>query len=93
MNMEYFMDLYNMQKDAEVPHYTLDVFLDHALVRFNQSIATNPNFYYGPWSGWFVRNAAYCFAARIFGNASEEYPNGFLGMWPSPCCICAVGLI
>ncbi|PQE29907.1 oxidase protein [Rutstroemia sp. NJR-2017a WRK4] len=78
MNMDYFMDLYNMQKDAEVPHYTLDVFLDHALVRFNQSIATNPSFYYGPWSGWFVRNAAYCFAARIFGNASEEYPNGFL---------------
>lgn len=80
MNMEYFMQLYNMQKDAEVPHYTIDVFLDHSLDRLHHSIANNPYFYLGPWSGWFVRNAAYCFGSRILANASEEYPDGFLSM-------------
>lgn len=83
MNMDYFMDLYNLQKDAEDPHYSLDVFFEHATNRFNQSIETNPNFFYGPWSGFFVRNAAYCFAARLLGNASVEYPDGKVGMYHS----------
>lgn len=78
MNMTYFLDLYNLQKDAEVPNYSVDVYFEHNARRFNQSVSTNPYFVYAPFTGWFVRNAAYIFPARMFGNRSEEYPKGLL---------------
>jgi len=79
MNMTYFTRMYNKQKDAEVPNYTLDVMLDYAVDRWYQDVSYNPNFVYLPWSGWFVRNAAVVFSGRLFANHSEEYPNGILG--------------
>ncbi|CZR52765.1 related to oxidase [Phialocephala subalpina] len=79
VNMTYFTHLFNKQKDAEVPNYSLDVMMDFAVERFLQDISYNPNFVYLPWSGWFVRNAAIIFSGRLFVNCSEEYPDGILG--------------
>ncbi|KAH7333514.1 Chloroperoxidase [Rhexocercosporidium sp. MPI-PUGE-AT-0058] len=76
LNMTYFTRLFDMQKDAEFPNYTLDVMMDFAVKRFFQDISYNPNFVYLPWSGWFVRNAAVIFSGRLFVNCSEEYPDG-----------------
>jgi len=80
VNMTYFMELYNLQKDAEDPNYTLDVMIDNALNRFDQAVAYNPYFYYGPFSGMVLRNGATFFAARLMANCSEEYPDGILGI-------------
>ncbi|RDW62500.1 hypothetical protein BP5796_10802 [Coleophoma crateriformis] len=79
LNLTYFTEIYNSQKDAEVPNYSMDVMFDYAEKRFYQDIAYNPNFIYLPWSGWFVRNAAIIFSGRLFVNCSEEYPEGILG--------------
>lgn len=79
--MTLFTALYNKQKDAEVPNYSMDVMYDFALERFYQDISYNPNFVYLPFSGWFIRNAAITFSGRLFLNCSEEYPDGILGMF------------
>ncbi|RDW75389.1 hypothetical protein BP6252_06531 [Coleophoma cylindrospora] len=79
LNMTYFKQLYDLQKDAEDPNYTIDVMFEHAVNRWYQDVAWNPNFVYLPWSGWFVRNAAILFSSRLFVNCSEEYLDGRFG--------------
>jgi len=80
--MTYFTRMFNKQKDAEIPNYTLDVMIENAVERWYQDVSWNPNFVYLPWSGWFVRNSAVVFSGRLFANHSEEYPDGILGMVP-----------
>lgn len=82
LNMTYFTRMFNKQKDAEVPNYTLDVMIENAVERWYQDVSWNPNFVYLPWSGWFVRNSAVVFSGRLFANHSEEYPDGILGIEP-----------
>ncbi|TVY44667.1 Aromatic peroxygenase [Lachnellula occidentalis] len=79
VNMTYFGRLFDKQKDAEVPNYTLDVMFEYAIERWYQDIAYNPYFIYLPWSGWFVRNAAIIFSGELFGNHSAEHPDGIFG--------------
>lgn len=47
-------------------------------MRFNNSIATNPYFFLGPFSGVLVAPAAYEFIYRFMSNKSEEHPRGLL---------------
>lgn len=75
MNMSYFMDLYNLQKDAEDPNYDIKVLFEHNKNRWHQTIATNPFAWFGPASGWLVRASPYAFTARLVANRSEEYPD------------------
>jgi hypothetical protein len=51
---------------------------DRAKLRFDQSIQTNPDFYYGPFTGAVARNAGYIFAQRFFSNYSADSPDGVL---------------
>ncbi|KAH7157930.1 hypothetical protein B0J13DRAFT_650717 [Dactylonectria estremocensis] len=74
MNMSYFMDLYNLQKDAEDPNYSIEVLYEHNKNRWHQTIATNPFAWFGPASGWLVRASPYSFTARLVANRSVEYP-------------------
>lgn len=53
-----------------------DAFAARSAVRFNESLMTNPDFYYGPWSGFIARSAGYFFASRLFANYSSESPQG-----------------
>jgi hypothetical protein len=60
--------------------YNLDLMADRAQIRFKQSEATNPNFYYGPFTGMIARNAGYVFPRRLFANFSKDHPSGVLSM-------------
>lgn len=59
-------------------NYNLAVLQEFRAERFNQSIANNPNFFNGPFSGVTVQPAAYTFIYRFMANKSAEHPDGVL---------------
>ncbi|CCF36009.1 oxidase [Colletotrichum higginsianum] len=77
MVMDQFQSFYDMAGEGEGV-YDFDLFADRAAIRFNETIATNPNFYYGPFTGMIARNAGYFFACRLLANYSSENPTGLL---------------
>lgn len=46
--------------------------------RFDESVNTNPHFFYSPFAGILVSPAAYSFPPRMMANHSNEYPEGYL---------------
>jgi hypothetical protein len=46
--------------------------------RYDESLMTNPYFFYSPFAGILVSPAAYSFPPRMMANHSEEYPEGYL---------------
>jgi hypothetical protein len=75
------MTLFNMlttAADANGGHLTMDDILKRAAERFDESIAINPYFYYGPLTGMIFRNAGYFFMGRLLANHTTEYPDGGL---------------
>lgn len=79
MVMQQFQDLYDMSSGEG--NYDFDVFAERASIRFDETVATNPNFYYGPFTGMIARNAGYLFACRMFANHSSENPEGILSQF------------
>ncbi|KAJ6031580.1 hypothetical protein N7540_002312 [Penicillium herquei] len=75
LNMDKFMAWYNMSTDGT---FEMDLMAKRAKIRLEESIQTNPNFYYGPVTGLIARNAGYLFAARMFRNHTHENPEGVL---------------
>jgi hypothetical protein len=75
MNMDLFLEAYNAVPGNVI---TMDDLAARAAKRLDDSIATNPFFYYGPYTGLVARNAGYVFAGRFLGNHSKEYPGGQL---------------
>ncbi|KAJ5548959.1 hypothetical protein N7513_006193 [Penicillium frequentans] len=75
LNMDKFMSWYNMASNGT---FDMDLMAKRAAIRFDESVQTNPNFYYGPVTGLIARNAGYIFSARIFRNHSRENPEGVL---------------
>ncbi|GFF62436.1 aromatic peroxygenase [Aspergillus lentulus] len=75
LNMDKFMEWYNMSTDGT---FGMDLMAERAKIRFEQSIQTNPEFYYGPVTGLIARNAGYIFPGRVFRNHSRENPEGVL---------------
>ena len=76
MNLDKFEDLYAMAEPNGT--FTMDVLASYAAKRFNDCVATNPNFYFGPFTGMIARNAGYLFIGRLFANHSSEHPEGIL---------------
>lgn len=76
LNMTLFQDWMATADSKGV--FTLQTMATRAYNRFQQSIATNPNFYYGPFTGTIARNAGYIFVSRFFSNYSSANPNGLL---------------
>ncbi|KAI1743859.1 Chloroperoxidase [Xylaria scruposa] len=74
MNMTLFERLLGFAGDDGF--ITMDGLADFAADRFSESIATNPIFYYGPYSGTIARNAGYAFMGRFLSNNTKEYPLG-----------------
>lgn len=69
--------------------FTLDTLIDFAAIRFNDSISTNPYFYYGPVSGTIARNTGFCFVANLMANYSSGKPElseFFHELLPSKLC-------
>ncbi|PIA80068.1 Aromatic peroxygenase [Cercospora beticola] len=71
---ENFQALYDIQKNAANPNYNLDVLGQHRNNRFENSIATNPYFFNGPFSGLAVLPAAYSFIYRLMANHTGANP-------------------
>lgn len=72
LDMELFTHIYNSIDGA----LSVEDMGDRAAARLQQSIETNPIFYYGPYTGFLVRNAGLAFAIRLLSNHTEEYPRG-----------------
>ena len=67
-----------MQTDAATANYNLEVMRSFRASRFQQSVSQNPYFYYGPFDGVQVSQAAFTFIYRFMSNKSAEYPEGVL---------------
>lgn len=78
VNMDLFKALYNLQLNATDPNYSFDLIIKYSLDRFDEVIAFNPYFYYGPFSGLVLRSGANFFAGRLMVNCSAEHPEGIL---------------
>ena len=78
MNLTKFMSWYNMDTDSD-GNYNMGIMADLADLRFQETVSTNPNFYFGPFTGMIARNAGYIFAGRLLANHSAEFPGGILG--------------
>ncbi|RAL67849.1 hypothetical protein DID88_008575 [Monilinia fructigena] len=52
--------------------------LDFRMDRFNNSITTNPYFFFSPFAGVIVSGAGYNFPVRMMANKSAEFPEGSL---------------
>lgn len=81
LNLTQFIEWYQMaDQDGNNGTFSMDLMAKRAKIRFEESIATNPNFYYGPFTGAIARNAGYIFPGRFFRNYSAENPEGVLSM-------------
>lgn len=78
MNLTNFEHLYDLVSENTNDTATLDVLIEHAAVRWNQSVSTNPYFYYGPVTGMIARNTGYCFVSNLLANHNKENPTGYL---------------
>lgn len=58
--------------------YDLTVMTPFRAKRFQESIAQNPYFFNGPFTGIAVQPAAHQFIYRFMSNKSAEYPEGYL---------------
>lgn len=76
MDIAQFKTIYDMLPDEPAPAF--DIMARRAYTRFNESVNTNPNFYYGPFTGMVARNAGYFFSARFFANYSSTTPEGLM---------------
>lgn len=70
-----FQELIDYSPGGQVTLDSLTAFRSH---RFDTQIATNPNFFNGPFSGVLVQPAAYTFIFRFMANHSAENPTGLL---------------
>ena len=77
LDLDKFLKWYNMSSDI-VGNYDMALLALRANMRFQESKAENPFFYYGPFTGMVARNAGYIFAGRMFANYSQENSSGVL---------------
>ena len=78
LRLQKFQALYDLQKSAAVPNYDLNVLIKHRKYTFDDSKTTNPYFFFEPFAGVAVANAAHTFIPALMSNHSAEYPNGIL---------------
>ncbi|KAI9755788.1 MAG: hypothetical protein M4579_004151 [Chaenotheca gracillima] len=78
LRVERFQALYDLAKNDAVPNYNLDVLTQHRKYTFDDSVNTNPYFFWPPFAGAAVSNAAHTFIPALMSNHSAEYPNGIL---------------
>lgn len=79
--MSQFRQLYDLQSNVSDPsqvNFDIPLLTSFRVSRFQQSIANNPNFFNGVFSGIAIQPAAYQFIYRFMANKSEEYPEGRL---------------
>ena len=80
LQLPQFKGLYDKQANVadDQANYNLDVLTEYRSERFANSVATNPYFFNGPFSGFAVQPAAYTFIYRFMANHSAASPEGRL---------------
>ncbi|KAK7443760.1 hypothetical protein VKT23_015543 [Stygiomarasmius scandens] len=74
LQLNNFKSLYKLQPDPSPGNYDLNVIAEHRKATFNYSKMNNPNFFYGPFSGVIVSQAAHTFITRFMSNNTENGP-------------------
>ncbi|KAF1943015.1 Cloroperoxidase [Clathrospora elynae] len=75
MNMSLFLDTYYSIGEGGL---SFDQVGARIAKRVGESVATNPNFYSGPYTGMIGRNGGYAFGSRLLSNHSSEQSEGVL---------------
>ena len=78
LQVSQFQTLFDLQPNASTANYDLAVLAQERKITFERSIAENPYFYYGPFTGLAVSQAAHTFIYRFMSNKSAENPEGIL---------------
>ncbi|KUJ15136.1 Cloroperoxidase [Mollisia scopiformis] len=78
LQVSQFQTLFDLQPDAATANYNMEVLAQERKITFERSIAENPHFWYGPFTGMAVSQAAHTFIYRFMSNKSAEYPEGVL---------------
>lgn len=73
-----FQELFDLQPDKATANYDIGIMSQLRQITFERSVATNPYFFYGPFVGMGVSNAAQSFIFRFMANHTAEYPEGIL---------------
>jgi hypothetical protein len=84
MNLTLFQEAFDAVPGGDDAVITMDDLGDRAASRFGESVATNPYFWYGPYTGAIARNAGYIFSGRLLSNHSAAQPDGQLSAVPCP---------
>lgn len=77
MNMTKFIQVYNWG-GVEAP-LTFDDVGDISAMRWEEAVATNPWFWYGPLTGYLPRTGGYALTARTMSNYSDGGSEGVIG--------------
>lgn len=79
LQMDQFNSFYNRHRGEADPAFAFDTdILPFRKQRFTESVEQNPYFYYGPFTGIEVSQAAFTFIRAFMSNYSAEHPNGRL---------------
>jgi hypothetical protein len=78
LQVSQFQTLFDLQPDASTANYNMEVLAKERKITFERSIAENPYFWYGPFTGMAVSQAAHTFIYRFMSNKSAENPEGVL---------------
>ncbi|KAF8912302.1 hypothetical protein CPB85DRAFT_1389693 [Mucidula mucida] len=70
LDMTLFLQMYNL--DPEHTNYDINLLKKFRSLRFNHSVQNNPYFFYSPFTGIFVSQAAYFFIPELFSNHTEN---------------------
>lgn len=73
-----FEALFKTQPDAATANYDIPTLTKFRAQRRKESVATNPYYFSGVFSGVLVEPAAYTFIYRFMANKSAEAPEGIL---------------
>ncbi|CZR58273.1 related to oxidase [Phialocephala subalpina] len=78
LQISQFQTLFDLQPDPATANYNMEVLAKERKITFERSIAENPHFWYGPFTGMAVSQAAHTFIYRFMSNKSAENPEGVL---------------
>ncbi|CZT46035.1 related to oxidase [Rhynchosporium secalis] len=78
LQVSQFQTLFDLQPDAATANYNMEVMAKERKITFERSIAENPYFFYGPFTGLAVSQAAHTFIYRFMSNKTAENPEGVL---------------
>ncbi|KAF7910711.1 uncharacterized protein EAF01_002221 [Botrytis porri] len=78
LQMPHFQEMFDLQPDKETANYDIGVMSQLRQITFERSVRTNPYFFYGPFVGMAVSNAAQSFIFRFMANHTAQHPEGIL---------------